>query len=152
MTLKVRSDVASGKDCVESWFTADREQLVLVTGIRSPWEPGGTLCILGIPPEGTLSRCEISTQDCVINCLIFGPVLIYCGMKAKRLYCQLITLREYFPRIGYTRCYLMQGYWRLQGFVLMQLSGVCFTQLYRCVSVQSQACQMALIETEVASL
>ena len=112
--------MASGKDCVElvpreSWFTASREQLVLVTGIGSQWEPGGALCTLGVPPEGTLSQCAISTLKDRGSC----DHLLY---LRKRLYYQLITLREYFPRIGYPRFYLIQGYWRLQGFALMQLS------------------------------
>ena len=57
----------------------------------------------------------------MINCLISEPVLIYCRMKVKMLYCQLVILREYFSGIGYRRFYLIRGYWRLQDFALMQL-------------------------------
>ena len=43
-----------------SWHIAGRERLILISGIGSPWEPGGTLCSLGVPLGGALSHCEIS--------------------------------------------------------------------------------------------
>ena len=51
-------DVASGRDCVD---LVPREELIFVAGIGSLWEPGGALCTIGVPPEGTLSWCDIST-------------------------------------------------------------------------------------------
>ena len=54
-------DVTSGRDCVElvpreRWLAAGREELIIVAGIGSRWEPGGALCTMGVPPEGTLSQ------------------------------------------------------------------------------------------------
>ena len=52
-------------------------------GIDLPWEPGRTLCPLGVPlgvhyrAMGVLSGRQ---KDCVINCLIFGPVLFSYGI------------------------------------------------------------------------
>ena len=46
-------------DCRESeplggWFTATREQTVFDTWIRSQWEPGGTMFLMGCHQEGAL--------------------------------------------------------------------------------------------------
>ena len=36
----------------ERWLAAGREQFVFGAGIRPPWEPGGVLCIIGVPHGG----------------------------------------------------------------------------------------------------
>ena len=38
----------------ERWLAAGREQFVFGAGIGPPWEPGGVLCIIGVPPGGYL--------------------------------------------------------------------------------------------------
>ena len=58
-----RVDAAADRDCVElmsreRWLAAGRERFVFVTGIGSPWEPGGALCTFDVPSEGTLFRCD----------------------------------------------------------------------------------------------
>ena len=56
--------VVSGGDCVElipqeRWLAAGREQFVFGAGIGPPWEPGGVLCIIGVPPGGYLmTKCH----------------------------------------------------------------------------------------------
>ena len=40
----------------------DREELLFVAGSEYPCAQEGALCTLDVPLEGTLFRCEISTQ------------------------------------------------------------------------------------------
>ena len=106
-------DVASGKNCVE---LVPQEELVYCRSGIVVICYRDRMCTrdgVRFPPR--------ETKDHVINCFISEPVLIYCRMKVKMLYCQLVILREYFPGIGYRRFYLIRGYWRLQDFALMQL-------------------------------
>ena len=112
-------DVASGKDCVElvsweSWFTAGREQLVLITGIGSPLESGGTLCTLGVPPEGTLSRCEIYTLRDKGSCDQLFDLQTCFDLLWDEGENAILTVGDtpgVFPRIGYPHFYLIRGYW-----------------------------------------
>ena len=51
-----------------SWHIAGRERLVLISGIGSPWEPGGTLCTWGVPLGGALWRWEIFHWEAEDSC------------------------------------------------------------------------------------
>ena len=87
-----------------SWHIAGREWLILVSGIGSLWEPGGTLCdrcvYLGV------LYCVVRfltgrPKDHVLHCVFLGPVLFAGGMRMVMLDSLLVTLREYSPIIGY---------------------------------------------------
>ena len=78
------------------WHVAGREQLILVSGIGSPWEPGGTLCPRCVPLA--VLYCVVSfltgrPKDHVLHCVFFGSVLFAGGMRTVMLDRLLVTLR-----------------------------------------------------------
>ena len=101
---------------------------------------GSPLCILDIPVEGTLFRCESSTQRPDIRLCDQSFDLMDCldllWDEGENIIFSVDDSPGVFPRNWLPpQLYYIRAYWRLPEFALMQLSGVCFMQVNRCFSV-----------------
>ena len=120
--------VTSGRDWVElisreRWVAASRGQPVFDTWVRSQWEPGGALCVIGVPLKDMLVRCGNSAPSMDINLfdhlsgLMDGTDLL-CDTD-ESVVSSVQDSRWYLTSTVYNRSCLIRGYWRLQVFTLM---------------------------------